>query len=143
MWPNVKKAFVNFLYLKFKQSPKLVFTCSDEKLAGFELYLEYLNDYLGDWGLGKAMSNFGYDDYNKRRLCGKREGGVKDDGSPVWQCPMMLPKDYYVILNGGDIMKSSFEEKDLTPKENERIEKRFYSGCPRFNKPADLDDGGF
>jgi ATP-dependent helicase/DNAse subunit B len=81
-WPKVKKAFVNFLYLKFKQSPKLVFTCSDEKLAGFELYLEYLNDYLENWDLGKAMSNFGYDDYNKRRLCGKKETAPRCGDAP-------------------------------------------------------------
>jgi hypothetical protein len=133
LWPNVKKSFVDFLYLKFKRAPKEVFSGSNKALKGFVEYLKYLTEYLKDFGMEKAVSNFAANDYLKKNLCGTLEDRFKDDGSPKWRCPQMLPYDYWVLVNDeGKIAQSSLEKDELPGKEGYRIEKRAYLGCPAF-----------
>jgi ATP-dependent helicase/DNAse subunit B len=131
-YPNIKKVFINFLFLKFKKAPLQVVAPTKKELDGFEDYLAYLNKYLAEFDFKKACSSFGADNYKMKNLCGTREDRFKDDGSPKWRCPLMEPKDYWVEVDEtGKDRKSSFEESDLAGSKY-RVEKRRYLGCPRF-----------
>lgn len=132
LYPQVKKSFVDFLYLKFKKKPKEVFSVSNDTLKGFEEYLAHVTEVLQDFTFEKATSNFAKNDFLKKNLCGTRESRFKDDGSPKWRCPHLMPFDYFVIVDDGKDVKSAMTKEELKPKENQKIEKRRYKGCVAF-----------
>lgn len=134
LWPNVKKGFVNFIMLRFKNNPLQVASYSDDTLKGFELYLEYLTNYLKDWNYEKAISNFAANNPTKRMLCGT-EPGFKADGSAKWVCSAKFPFKYFALLDkDGKVIKSEFKQEDLKPKEGETVKEMRYAGCAYFNK---------
>jgi RecB family exonuclease len=135
LWPQVKKVFINFLFLKFPNSPKQVFSYSKKELDGFEKYLEYLTELLENFTEKDAKSNLAYFDYNKKRLCGSE--GFKDTGEVKWICPYQKPYDYWVLLDkdGKQIKSYYYNEKPQTG-EGQTVELRSYFGCPAFNKKA-------
>lgn len=134
LWPQVKRTFVNFLYLRFKKNPLQVFSISKEKLEGFKAYLEYITDFLKDFGGDKATSNFAAKNPAKKMLCGTKEDRFKDDGSPAWRCPYMLPFEYYAVVKDGKNVRSSLTLEGLKAKEGENFEKKIYRGCPVYFK---------
>lgn len=134
LWPNVKKGFVNFIMLRFKKNPVQVASYSEDTLKGFEMYLQYLTEFLSDWTYEKAISNFAAHDPSKKMLCGT-EPGFKIDGSPKWVCSAKFPFKYFSLFDkDGKIIKSEFKEEDLKPKEGESVREMTYAGCPVFNK---------
>ena len=135
LWPNLKKGFVNFIMLRFKKEPLQVASYSEEKLKGFELYLEYLDSYLEEWNYDKAISSFAAQDVSKKMLCGKEPNQFKDDGSRVWCCPYKRPFKYFALIDeNGKIIKSEFDEKKIIKKDNQSVKEMWYSGCPFWNR---------
>lgn len=133
LYPETKKVFINFLFLKFKKNPLQLVAPTKKELDGFENYLAYLSTYLEGFDFKKACSNFGADNYKTKRLCGTLEDRVKADGSDSWRCPLMNSRDYWVEVDSeGKSRKSSFEEADFSDSKY-TIEKRRYLGCPRFH----------
>lgn len=135
LWPNLKRGFVNFIMLRFKKDPVQIASYSDEKLKGFELYLEYLDSYLSEWSYDKAISNFAAENVSKKMLCGKEPNQFKEDGSKVWCCAYKRPFKYFALLDcNGQVIKSEFDKEDLKPKNGEVVKEMQFSGCPYWNK---------
>lgn len=134
LWPTTRKAFVNFIMLRFKKNPVQTVTYSDEVIRGFETYLEYLTEYLQDFTYDKAISDMAAYDPARKMLCGGAEG-FKDDGSVKWQCPFKKPFKYFALLDeSGNVIKSEFKREDLKPKNGQSIKELRYEGCPFFNR---------
>jgi ATP-dependent helicase/DNAse subunit B len=122
LWPKMKRRIVQFLFLKFPRSPKQELEFTDEQLKGFEYHLEQVNQTLAGFNEEDAKSNYAADN-GTQWLCGPAKSG--------WICPFHRPSDYFVLLdNQGRQLKSSYEE-DLSPSEDQTVEKRSYAGCPR------------
>lgn len=134
LWPKTRKSFVNFIMLRFKKNPVQTVSYSDDIIRGFESYLEYLTEYLKDFTYEKAISDMAAYDPARKMLCGGAEG-VKEDGSPKWQCPYKKPFKYFALLDEmGNVVKSEFKKEDLTVKENQTVKEMSYFGCPFFNR---------
>lgn len=130
LWPQIKKVFINFLFLKFPNSPKQVFSYSTKELAGFEKYLEYLTELLNDFTWKDATNNLAKYDWNKKRLCGSE--GFKDTGEVKWICPYQKPYKYWSLLENGAQVKSYHFDNKPEPKEGQIVELLEYKGCPGF-----------
>jgi hypothetical protein len=137
-------AVVKFIFLRFPdfEVPELKF--NKEVLDGFEQYLAHISNYLGNFSLKDAYSNFAADKpYPKKGegfkgplVCGygKYPGHKDKTGREYWVCDYKWPFDYYALINkkSGKVMDTAMEKKDLTETKNSFIEKRYYSGCPKF-----------
>lgn len=138
MWPQLKKVFINFLFLKFPNSPKQVFGYSKKEIDGFEAYLAYLTETLEDFGYEQAISNFAALDYNKKRLCGSE--GVKDDGTVKWICPYQKPYQYWALYENG-VLKKTYHYNEMPKVESSgsvEVKLMNYDGCAYFNKNIKL-----
>lgn len=131
-WPEIKRSFVNFLFLKFKRAPLQVSSVANETLKGFEEYLTYLTEFLEDFDWKKATGSFAKNDFLKKNLCGTIEDRYKDTGEAKWRCPFQSPRDYFVLTENGKDIVSADTQDELTPKSNQKVEKRAYAGCPAF-----------
>ena len=72
-------------------------------------------------------NNFAIDGgFKTKWLCGPTKSG--------WECPVKNELTYYALVdkNTDKILKTSFEP-DIPIKENTVLQKRVYSGCPKFN----------
>lgn len=130
---------VQFLFLRFPKNPVQFFErCTKSQLEGFELYLSSLASHLSSFNAKKATSDLAANSKERFWLCGKT--GLKKDGSKAFICQYREPSVYFVLKNkNGEIIKSSFNKKDLKPNNEESIEKINYSGCPAFNKKQEKD----
>lgn len=149
MWPD-KKSIVKFIFLRFPKEPIQELEFSDEALDGFEHYLSFVNKKINNFNEKSACANFAADKevskddgFKGSLVCGfaKHSGQLKKDGKPMWHCPFKFDFDYYVLIDEkNEIIKSSYEENDLKKllKANLKIEKRFYEGCPKFQRKNPL-----
>ena len=146
MYPNIDidNSRVDFLFLKFRDNPKLTFQTNTHVLQGFKEYLRGIQTYLENFTEKDATSemaaDMGYptkeEGFCKKLACGfaKYPGQLKNDGSVMFACAYKWAFDYFSIINDkGEVVKSAFKREDLKPKDGETIEKRHYKGCPRFN----------
>lgn len=144
-WPEYETILVRFIFLKFPSEPIIELSFSKEQIEGFTYYLEYLNKKVNKFNDTLAQANFALDmpdskeEFKGPKMCGwaKQKNQLKKDGKPMWHCPFKFDFDYYVLIDEkNEIIKSSYEENDLknSLKENLKIEKRFYEGCPKFKK---------
>jgi hypothetical protein len=121
---------------------------SEDDLSGFEYQLSGMQAYLDNFtekdscGNLAATQPFPSDNsFSGPLQCGfaKVKGQLKKDGTPMWHCPMKFDFHYIAILNeSGKLVKSYHEnefEISLVP-EKHTFEKRYYAGCPAFNKKA-------
>lgn len=129
-----RDVLVRFLFLRYPDDPER--ECphfSEEQLRGFEHYLEYVGEYLKNFGESKAKSNYAAHDYARKWMCQTKSG---------WRCPYIDPIDYKVLIDKkGNIIKSIFNTEDFKPHEIKRgykIESRKYDGCPAWKKSEDL-----
>ena len=125
LFPKIKLKEFKFIFLKFPKNPYQEFPIfSDSEMTGFQIYLSEIQKRLTVFTEKDIGSNYGKLNDKMRFLCGPAKSG--------WICPHQNPLDYYVLLNDkGEIIKSSFKE-DLVAKEDEKVEKRYYSGCSWF-----------
>ena len=94
---------------------------SVDELRGYEMYLEYFGNYLKNFGIPEAMSNFAADDEKGKRFC-------------QYICKFKQPMDYIAHVGAdGKTIKGYFPDDTLPQlKEGETLEERHYGGCPRF-----------
>ena len=60
----------------------------------------------------------------------------------MWHCEYKFPYDYYALIDEEtNIIKTSFNKKDLKAAKKLKIIKKHYKGCPAHNN--DLDDFNF
>lgn len=137
-------AIVRFIFLRFPEQPLQEISFGKDVLSGFEQYLGYISNYLENFSIEDAYSNFAADQpYPKkdqgfcgRLLCGygKFPGHKNKNGDEYYVCSYKWPFDYYALIDKETqkVIKTSFEEKDLKANARQMIEKRYYSGCPKF-----------
>lgn len=129
---------ISFLFLREKEPIQKAEVCSQDDLEGFEYYLGELTEYIKTFDEKKAKSDYAANDKERMWLCGrtKKQGQLKKDGSPMWDCASKWAFDYFVALDEkGKILTSAFTKKELEGKKG-AIEQRRYPGCPRWNRPA-------
>lgn len=135
---KMKDVKVEFHFLKFPKSPIQEATFTQEQLDGFEIYLNYLNDFLSDYNESNALADLAVKSYSKKWLCGSPD-------PKKWSCPFRRPFEYFALLDAkGGVKKASFKA-NLKPDslKGEMIVKKEYSGCPHYNKKqidASLED---
>ena len=125
IWPNLQSV-VRFIFLRFPKSCEQEVSFKDEQIAGFEHYLSHIFEYINKFNSSDAQSNFAKDNDKNKWMC--------QSGS--WVCPFKNSFEYYVLLDElGNIVRSE-KDKDLFKSDElnkYKIEKRLYSGCPRFH----------
>ena len=134
IWPDkFDRVIVQFLFLKFPRSPIQELEFSKEELKGFELYLEYVNKIVSKFDERSAQTNFAIDGgWKTKWMCGPTKSG--------WECPIKKPFDYYNLVDEkGNFIKSSFKD-DLVPEKGQKVEKKSYEGCPKFQNITEEDD---
>jgi len=129
---------------------------SEEELEGFEHYLTEVQDFINSFSEENAVENLAAKKkypsdgtFGGPLVCGK-DGYKMSRGSPVldaegepiqaYICAYRKPSVYYVLLDGeGKVKRSVFEEErgelHANPQKGEKIEERYYEGCPHWNRP--------
>jgi hypothetical protein len=129
LWPKLKP-IVRFLFLRFPKQPIQELQFTEDQIKGFEYYLEHINDYINKFDENSAKANFAIDSDKSKWMCGIGN----------WRCPYRDPYEYYVKLNtNNDIIETSIDGKfkDIT---GFKVEKRKYTGCPKFNLQKTNDE---
>ena len=149
LFPDYSNRVSEFLFLKFDLDENSnnsgvvrMKPLDSGELQGFELQLSEIQQYLDNFTIKEAKSNFAArqnfpkdGSFSGRLLCGfaTKKGELKKDGSPKWHCPMKFDFFYYVIYNSsneiiGSYLEDDFEES-LVP-EGGAYEMKYYEGCP-------------
>ena len=122
LWPKLKP-IIKFLFLRFPKQPIQQLSFDEDQIKGFEHYLEHINDYINKFDEKSAKANFAADNEKNRWMC--QTGG--------WKCPYKDSYEYYVKLNKDNEIVESNLDGNFRNIEGFNIEKRKYSGCPKFN----------
>jgi len=125
-WPDYEPV-VDFVFLRFPKSPIQTLRFTDEQLNGFKHFLTHFYGILNNFDEKMGHNNFAIDGgFKTKWLCGPTKSG--------WECPVKNELTYYALVdkNTDKILKTSFEP-DIPIKENTVLQKRVYSGCPKFN----------
>ena len=126
LFPKIKLEKFVFEFLKFPKNPHQEFPLfSEDQMLGFQMFLTEIQRQINGFTEKDVGSNYGKLNDKMRFLCGPAKSG--------WICPHQNPLDYYVLLKGNEIIKSSFKD-DFSPKEGERVESKHYLGCSYFFK---------
>lgn len=150
MFPEYNKRTSEFLFLKFDLSSEgnlKMKRINEKKLDQFEIQLTKSQEYLENFTVRHAKSNFAADKpkpkdgtFGGQLACGfaKFPGQLKKDGTPMWHCAYKFAFDYYGLFDEkGKMVSSEFPENYhvLLQKKSEtdEIKKMTYSGCPRWN----------
>lgn len=127
---------VSFLFLRFPKEPtQHAGKVNVSQLKGFESYLKYIGKYLSTFTEEHAKTDYAANDKKRMWMCGfnKFPGQLKKNGEVMWGCGYKFPFEYYAIIDAaGKLVKTAYTEEELKPKEGEKVEKKFYAGCPRF-----------
>ena len=166
LFPKVDDIEVEFLFLKFPMDKDMFGNPGKgvlkmEKIGqcemdGFEYQLSSIQSYLENFNETDAVSNFAANQpypsdktFGGPLMCG-REGFKKSRGEfvlnsngekiPSFICEHRLPREYYVLLDENNDVKSSYDTyPTINLPKNYSIEKRIYKGCPHFFEiPKDL-----
>jgi len=130
LWPKFKP-IIKFLFLRFPKQPIQELIFSLEQIKGFEHYLEHINDYINNFDKNSATANFAADSDKNKWMC--------QTGS--WKCPYKDSYEYYVKLDNNNKIIETSLTNNFSEIKGFRVEKRSYSGCPRWNiKSMPKDD---
>lgn len=138
MFPT-KDISVEFLFLKFPKAPSIKMSFTEQQLKGFEDYLRYIYEYLSNYTVENAMSDFAADaGFDRAWLCGSKNvtpHELKDDGSPKWYCSCRFPFYYFSADKPDHKSVTAYKKKDLDKyaKLGYTVVQKRYNGCPRFN----------
>lgn len=148
MFPEYYDAKMEFVFLQFpcQDGDGIVNTppVCDTELEGFEYYLTDIQKTVDNFDESLARKNMAYDKgyldkdagFSGRLICGRSDNPdeTKIDGSPKWYCRMKFPFFYWALIDeSGAIINTSKEKSDLGKAEKgQKIERRFYQGCPKF-----------
>ena len=121
---------------KLKNPIQKVPDVSDDMIEGFKEWLAAFSDYLSNFTLEEAKSNFAIKDYTKKMT---RCGGVlgqrrKSDGGLMFCCPAKYARLYFALYENGILLKTAATRGELEEgiKEGQTIEQRSYGGCPAW-----------
>ncbi len=125
---------VNFQFLKFPKDPdKIMPATGAAKRKHFLEWIDSMADYIANFDEETAKSNYAKNGKFVAMHCGKKmPWETKDDGSPVHCCEYKLPKKYFCLTKGGKVLKSSYVKDELKPGKGEKVEEKFYEGCPAW-----------
>lgn len=136
---------IKFIFARFPKNPiQIAPRCSTQQLKGFESYLSQVAAYIKDFDEEKAKSNFAYDDWGRKWLCGKAKypGELKEDGiSPIHHCAFKFPFSYFLVKDKEGKIRTALKREDLE-KYGEVVEAH-YAGCPRFNNKKEIAHDDF
>lgn len=148
LWPD-RSPTVRFIFLQFPEDPMMQLSFSPETLKGFEYYLASVQEKVDKFSETDAKGNFAYDmpdakggEFKGKLMCGfaKSPTELKKDGTKKWHCPYKFPFDYWIAYKAdGTIKMSAFDRDKIKLKEGEKVEKKHYKGCPRFNRDTSND----
>lgn len=144
---NLKKV-VDFIFLAFPENPLQRFPVnknhvSDLMLGGFEEYIKDIYTQMANFTAADRWKNVAANndppktgEFAGKLLCGfaRQKNQLKKDGQPYYSCPYRFDQTYYALVSNGEIIKTSFDGKDLKPKDGETIEIKNFGGCERFIK---------
>lgn len=114
------------------------------ELKGFEYYLTDVQKVIDNFNEDLARDNFakdkGYPDkyygFSGQLICGRADSPThkKKDGSIMWGCQYKFAKFYWAICDeDGSVIKTSDLKKELPkPTKGQKIERKFYEGCPKY-----------
>lgn len=133
-----KEIEIDFLFCKFPKNPFIKMKFTKQQLEGFKSYLEYTSEYLSDFTVEKAMSDYAADaGFDRKWLCGKDNPyAFKNDGvTPVFVCEYRLPFLYFEASKDGEKTISAYKKKELDKyaKLGYNVVQKRYSGCPKWN----------
>ncbi|MEK6883512.1 MAG: PD-(D/E)XK nuclease family protein [Nanoarchaeota archaeon] len=125
---------IKFLFLRYPKQPvQEADKLTKKQLAGFEIFLESVANYLSKFDRNMALKDLAYFKVETKWLCGKE--GNKKDGTPNFICQYRNPFSFYGLVDENNkVIKSAMKEEELKPKENQKIKKLYYKGCPVFNR---------
>jgi hypothetical protein len=143
IWPKLKP-IVRFIFLQFPKDPVIKIEYKKDILKGFEEYLGMIQKKINNFTLSDAKNNFaadkayGTNTFSGKLLCGmgKYKGAKKKDGSLQWNCPYKWDYSYYAIIKDGKVIRSALTKEELTIKDGEVMEEKYYPGCPRWQNPV-------
>lgn len=121
IWPGYKPV-VEFLFLRHPKQPIQQLEYTEEQLKGFEGYLEHVSGIIDNFDEAAANANFATFNPKSKWMCGIGK----------WVCPFKSKMEYYALIEDGKIVKSSLKD-DLRASDKQKVEKRSYAGCPKFN----------
>lgn len=161
IYPEYLKTKSEFVFLKFDLSKDMLGNSGqgivemdeicDDELTGFEYELTEIQNYIDNFTELDGKSKYAAaQDYPKDGTfggplaCGK-EGFKKSRGEyvldkngekiPNFICSYRQPFSFFAVIDeSGEVVRSAFEESEIGEVErNQKVEKRFYSGCPYWN----------
>ena len=152
LYPEALKRQTEFVLLQFDESEGGIVRTpdvSDAELEGFKHFLTDIQRTVDNFSIEDAKSGFAadkgyltkYEGFGGLTQCGvfgrissDSPHAKKKDGSKMWACECKFAYFYWVLLDEDDkIIDSQINSFDLKVKsEGQRIEKRFYEGCPKF-----------
>lgn len=120
-----KPAEVEFVMLRHPETSRtpnkhlqVVPPYNEDELSGLVQYLKYLDDQVQNFSLEVAADNL---------------KAQNDTGFCKRVCSFREPMEYYILLDkNGEIVQTSKVKEDLTAKEDQKVEKKRYTGCPFF-----------
>jgi ATP-dependent helicase/DNAse subunit B len=123
---KVQKVITEFIFLRFPKQPIQNIEISDEQLAGYEKYLEYVYSIASDFDEETAVSNLAAHSEEKKWMC---------KAGATWVCPYYHPFPFVEVYDENKVLKKTYFVDDL-PKnlpEGWSIKRKKYTGCPAHN----------
>ena len=169
LYPDFKNRQSEFLFLKFDLEKDMfnepgkgvlrMDAVLEEELTGLEYELTEIQNYIDNFNEENAVANFAASqEYPKDGTfggplsCGKdgpkiyRGKPVLDsngDPVPAFICSFRKPFDYYALLEGDKVIKTSFiEDKEDLIKiqtKDQELKLMHYEGCPYWSPPDHVD----
>jgi hypothetical protein len=126
-------SLVQFVFVRFPKAPNQEVSFSEAELSGFESYLEWLGEWLKDYDINRAKSDYAADDFKRRFFCGSDTPGK-------WICSMRKPCVYRGLFNAeGELLSTYPDGNDSMKGEaGQYIERITHFGCPRFKKYEEI-----
>lgn len=138
---QLKEAFEGRGFKKTARNPvqKVPQEClTDDVIEGFRQWLEEFSEFLDDFTLDKAYSNFAKNDFLKNRT---RCGGVidqrrKSDNGLMFCCSAKYPRIYFALYEGEKLITTANfrDELEKERKEGQEIRQMNYLGCPAWKE---------
>lgn len=143
LFPHIKKLFMSFCFLQFPKSPwQSVPPLPENLIKGVEVYLTAVFQKINNFTERDATCNYAKNN-GSQNLCGsigfkelydrKTKAKIKTH-EKKWICPFKEPYEYYSLVRGGEVIKSSKSHEELVSnqKEGDKIESKQYCGCPAY-----------
>lgn len=153
LYPELQNIKMEFLFLKQETEEQILMEMEGKtkyEILGFEHELTEYQKYADSFNEKIALTNLANHQgmpkdgsFGGKLLCGfaSKPNELKKDGTPKWCCTYKFGFDYFIVLDKENkIKKSGFTKEDFKKYkllEGEKIIKKYYNGCPAFNRQDD------